>query len=94
MPTNCVKVVQKTAQKYVQNTWNLVVEKIEKVDKYFRFNSFTQVINKNSGVLPIFIDRFYTQFFSYSSLLFEGFTPFPHRTTITTTLLNNKDKNF
>ena len=94
MPTKCAKVVQKTAQKAVINAWNLTVKKCQKVEKNLSKNSFTQVFNNKLEVLQFFIDRFCTKILCNFSLLIQSFTPFAHRTTITTTIFINKEENY
>ena len=94
MQTNCVKTVQKLVKKSAQKLCNLFVQKSQNVEKILQFYSFSQVFNKNNEILQFLINGFCTLFFNYSSLLFGSFTPFPRRTTITTTLLNNKKENF
>lgn len=95
MPTKCVKVVQKTAQKAVINAWNLTVKKRQKVEKILSKNSYTQVFNNKLEVLQFFIDRFCTKILCNSPLLIQSFTRFAHRTTIiTTTIFVNKEENY
>ena len=71
--------------KNVNNSWIKNVQKLQKM-------SFTQKIEKSTEVLQIILNKFYTNFYSNSSLLYAGFTPFTHRTTITTTIFNNKEE--
>jgi hypothetical protein len=73
--------------KNVQNTWKKNVQKTLVL-------SFTQNLEKSTKVLQKFIDKFYTINLFISYLLKISFTPFPHRTTITTTIFNNKEGNF
>ena len=94
MLISCVKQVQKTVKKSEQKSFNLFVQKLQKVEKIFILNSFTQLINKLKWVLHILINWFYTLFLFNSSLLNRSFALFPHRSTITTTLLNIKKENF
>ncbi len=73
--------------KNVQNTWKKNVQKK-------LVWSFTQNLEKSTKVLQNLIDMFYTINLFVSYLLKISFTPFPHRTTITTTIFNNKEGNF
>ncbi len=73
--------------KNVQNTWKKNVQKTLVL-------SFTQNLEKSTKVLQNLIDMFYTINLFVSYLLKISFTPFPHRTTITTTIFNNKEGNF
>lgn len=73
--------------KNVQNTWKKNVQKN-------LVWSFTQNLEKSTKVLQNLIDMFYTINLFVSYLLKISFTPFPHRTTITTTIFNNKEGNF
>lgn len=73
--------------KNVQNTWKKNVQKTLVL-------SFTQNLEKSTKVLQKLIDKFYTINLFISYLLKISFTPFPHRTTITTTIFNNKEGNF
>ena len=73
--------------KNVQNTWKKNVQKTLVL-------SFAQNLEKSTKVLQKFIDKFYTINLFISYLLKISFTPFPHRTTITTTIFNNKEGNF
>ena len=73
------KIVHKTWSKNVHKYWN---------------GSFPQFMEKSTEVLQNFIDKFYTKCGHISSLLIGGFTHFPHRTTITITIFNNKEINF
>lgn len=70
--------------KDVNNSWIKNVQKLQKM-------SFTQKIEKSTEVLQIIINKFYTYLLFNSSLLNMSFTPFTHRTTITTTIFNNKE---
>ena len=72
--------------KNVQNTWKKNVQKK-------LVWSFTQNLEKSTKVLQNFIDMFCTINLFVSYLLKISFTPFPHRTTITTTIFN-KEGNF
>ena len=94
MLIKCVKNVNKVVKKSAQKPCNLFVQNIQKVDKKCDFCSFTQVFNNKNEVLHFLINDFYTIKLINSSLLFGGFTLFPHRSTITTTLLINKEENF
>ena len=73
--------------KSVQNAWKKNVQKN-------LVWSFTQNNKKSTKVLQNLIDMFYTINLFVSYLLKISFTPFPHRTTITTTIFNNKEGNF
>ena len=94
MLVNCGKKVQKLVKKSAQKPCNLFVQKSQNVEKETNLECFAHFLNNNSVVLQNILNWFYTRFLAISSLLLGSFAPFPHRTTITTTLLINKKENF
>ncbi len=85
MPSSSGKVVQKVVKKYVQNWWIKNVQKYQKVEFLNVDLGFTSIIHNIEQVFQEVIDRNCTYFLQYSPLLRLSFTPFPHRSTITTT---------
>lgn len=95
MQTNCVKLVDKLAQKYVKNTCNKNVQKLIKVEKLLKIIFYSHTNKSFKEVLQILNNMFCTINLNILPLLNWGFTLFPHRSTITTTLLiKNKEETF
>lgn len=90
MTSICEKLVNKIVEKMVDKMWKETVEKMKmwnkttEEDDIFSQNEFFALSFKNNFRLIC------TALFGNSYLLNWSFTPFPHRTINTTTLLYNK----
>ena len=88
MQIKSVKNVNKSVNKSANNWWMKNVQKSQNL-------SFPQFFKFSTKVLQNIIDKFCTKNLLNLPLLNTGFTPFPHSTTITTTIfINNKETNF
>lgn len=82
------KSVYKSVNKYANNWWKKNVQKCQKLS-FAQKNKFCTEVLKNC------LNILFTNKNTYSYLLNDSFTHFPHRTTNTTTIfINNKGTNF
>ena len=86
--------VNKNVEKLVEKMWMLNVDKMKMWNSIYTLLMFFTQKSSYERFIQKLIDRFCTLKNAIFNLLNTSFTLFTHRTTNTTTLLNNKEINF
>lgn len=86
--------VNKIVEKLVEKMWMLNVDKMKMWNSENTLLPFFTQKPSYKRFMQKLLDRFYTLKIAIFNLLNMSFTSFTHRTTNTTTLLNNKEINF
>ena len=86
--------VNKIVEKLVEKMWMLNVNNMKMWNSTNTLLTFFTQEMSYKRFMQKLIDRFYTLKMTSFNLLNPSFTRFAHRTTNTTTLLNNKEKTF